>query len=144
CNKEGHIKTECPFNKHYKNNKFVKDKTESVINKSKDKALLVSSSSVSSSSVSSSPVSSMSSSPLSSSLVSCTKSSVSEDWFVDSGATIHLSNKKDWFQDYDESTGHSVAVASGQSLNACGTGNVIISTKNVFNSTGCQVYDAED
>ncbi|XP_039313806.1 uncharacterized protein LOC105196674 isoform X1 [Solenopsis invicta] len=149
CNKEDHFKTECPLNKSNKDTKNVKDKTSNFSNKSKDKDKAL--------------------------LVSCKNTGSSEDWYIDSGATIHLTNKKDWFQDFDEENGHSVAVASGQTLNFQGKGNVIISTKNgekkisnvvyvpdlktnllsvskmvnnghvvVFNSTGCQVYDAEN
>lgn len=101
CLKEGHLKYNCPNKRENKDN--VKDKQEKTTSKKDkaDKALLVS-----------------------------VKNSDSEDWYIDSGATTHLSNKKDWFENFNSNTSHNIAVASGHKLKAYGTGDVLVSTRN--------------
>lgn len=116
----------CNKEGHFKsecpNNKTVvnktKDKTASDVNK-KDKALFVSN----------------------------VEDSTSKEWYVDSGATTHISNRKDWFQDYMEDSNYNVTVANGQALNAHGTGKVVVFTKdgpksisNIVYVPGKQIY----
>lgn len=72
--------------------------------------------------------------------VSNVEDSTSKEWYVDSGATTHISNRKDWLQDYTEDSNHSVTVASGQALNAHGTGMVVVSIRDGPKSISNIVY----
>jgi hypothetical protein len=47
------------------------------------------------------------------------------DWFVDSGASSHLSGQKNWMTDFTESSGSTtVTIANGKKLNTAGKGHV--------------------
>jgi len=50
-------------------------------------------------------------------------------WYIDSGATDHISMKRDWFEDYHSSLDNStVSVANGETLNKRGFGNVVLNS----------------
>ncbi|HVX00073.1 MAG TPA: hypothetical protein VHA52_06550 [Candidatus Babeliaceae bacterium] len=46
------------------------------------------------------------------------------DWFLDSGASVHLSGNRDWFQDFKAIPGVSIHIGDGRVLNATGYGNI--------------------
>ncbi|CAA9995003.1 unnamed protein product [Nesidiocoris tenuis] len=49
----------------------------------------------------------------------------SENWYVDSGATSHITNRRDLFQSFEKfPEPHSVTTANGESVDAIGKGNI--------------------
>lgn len=68
-----------------------------------------------------------------------TTSSPSTDWFVDSGATSHMTNRSDWFSDLkQESAPKSITVANGQQIPSEGKGTISL---NMFGNVK-QISDA--
>lgn len=50
-----------------------------------------------------------------------------DHWFVDNGATSHVTNRKDLYQTFEEfNTSHTVTTANGDTINAVGKGTVIV------------------
>lgn len=55
------------------------------------------------------------------------------DWYVDSGATSHICNRKELFKDFDEKESTMITVANGYELKSCGKGTCEI---NILNDSG--------
>ncbi|KAG6451136.1 hypothetical protein O3G_MSEX006950 [Manduca sexta] len=51
-------------------------------------------------------------------------------WIVDSGATVHITPRADWFINYRPIDGGTITVANGEKLAAIGVGDVSIDTNN--------------
>ncbi|KRZ60184.1 Retrovirus-related Pol polyprotein from transposon TNT 1-94 [Trichinella nativa] len=49
-----------------------------------------------------------------------------KDWFLDSGATTHLTHRDDWMEEYNGRTTHTVAIANGTNITTKGCGVVKI------------------
>ncbi|KRZ81490.1 Retrovirus-related Pol polyprotein from transposon TNT 1-94, partial [Trichinella sp. T8] len=49
-----------------------------------------------------------------------------KDWFLDSGATTHLTHRDDWIEEYNGRTTHTVAIANGTNITTKGCGVVKI------------------
>ncbi|KRY14711.1 Retrovirus-related Pol polyprotein from transposon TNT 1-94 [Trichinella patagoniensis] len=45
-----------------------------------------------------------------------------KDWFLDSGATTHLTHRDDWMEEYNGRTTHTVAIANGTNITTKGCG----------------------
>lgn len=56
-------------------------------------------------------------------------------WYVDSGATKHMTFRKDWYSDINPIDGGKVTVANGEQIKCCGIGNISISTPQNFVKT---------
>jgi hypothetical protein len=55
----------------------------------------------------------------------CSVDETDEDWFIDNGATKHVSNRTDIYKSFAEfSVPHTVSTAGGETLKAIGKGNV--------------------
>ena len=96
CNQYGHIRAHCPRNKHSKQ------------------------------SVPRSVPKSASTSFAALSLASVTTSSVANEWFLDSGATSHLTAKREWINDFVSKPDDEVGIANGTKLASTGSGVVSI------------------
>jgi transposase InsO family protein len=48
---------------------------------------------------------------------------VTNDWFIDSGATAHMTNNKNFFTTLDQSRNDHIYIANGTSINAAGVGD---------------------
>ena len=59
----------------------------------------------------------------------CFNQSISGDWFIDSGASCHMSNDKNVFLKIDDSKKGKVVVANGGKINIHGKGDVLIGLK---------------
>lgn len=86
CNKEGHVKTNCPkfkktrgrYNKDFKDTKKAKEvKEESSKSEDKGKNALL----------------------LTATTALLAKNFKTEDWYIDSGATAHMTHRDDWLKD---------------------------------------------
>lgn len=63
----------------------------------------------------------------------CASTNVSpgnREWYVDSGATTHMSCHQDWFSGFKEQSGIQVTVANNQTINSCGVGEIELETRN--------------
>ncbi|KRX12264.1 Retrovirus-related Pol polyprotein from transposon TNT 1-94, partial [Trichinella nelsoni] len=54
-----------------------------------------------------------------------------KDWFLDSGATTHLTHRDDWIEEYNGRTTHTVAIANGTDITTkgCGVVKIPLATK---------------
>ncbi|KAK2575254.1 hypothetical protein KPH14_001337, partial [Odynerus spinipes] len=52
-----------------------------------------------------------------------------DDWYIDSGATNHMTKNKDWIQDFKGSAGERITVADNSNLMATGRGYVHVNLK---------------
>ncbi|KFD63371.1 hypothetical protein M514_24458 [Trichuris suis] len=55
----------------------------------------------------------------------------SDDWFLDSGATTHLSRRNDWLEKYNRDKSNTVGIANGSQIRStgCGTVKIPLATK---------------
>src|ERR1044072_5606708 len=54
----------------------------------------------------------------------------SKIWFLDSDCSNHMTGRKEWLADYDESKKSKVKLADNRSLQAEGTGNIVFQMSN--------------
>ncbi|KRX69546.1 Retrovirus-related Pol polyprotein from transposon TNT 1-94 [Trichinella sp. T6] len=54
-----------------------------------------------------------------------------KDWFLDSGATTHLTHREDWMEEYNGRTTHTVAIANGTNITTkeCGVVKIPLATE---------------
>src|ERR1051325_6099960 len=54
----------------------------------------------------------------------------SKIWFLDSGCSNHMTGRKEWLEDYDESKKSKVKLVDNSSLQAEGTSNIVFQMSN--------------
>ncbi|KRY96525.1 hypothetical protein T4B_14271, partial [Trichinella pseudospiralis] len=54
-----------------------------------------------------------------------------KDWFLDSGATTHLTHHDDWMEEYNGRTTHTVSIANGTNITTkeCGVVKIPLATE---------------
>ncbi|KRZ38404.1 Retrovirus-related Pol polyprotein from transposon TNT 1-94 [Trichinella pseudospiralis] len=100
CKQTGHILAKCPF--------VVNDRRLSKNQKKSDKHLAASTNFAASC------------------LLIQKATDVDKDWFLDSGATTHLTHRDDWMEEYNGRTTHPVVIANGTNTTTKGCGVVKI------------------
>jgi len=98
CNQFGHIRVNCPRNKQTKLNVPKYGKKSASTNFA----------------------------ALSLNSVTTDISDISKEWFLDSGATSHLTANRDWIKDFRSEPDHEVGIANGTKLVSTGSGVVSI------------------
>jgi beta-glucanase (GH16 family) len=58
-------------------------------------------------------------------------SSNSDAWYIDSGATAHMTNRKDWLHNYSDCGSKEIKIANGDKLDGFVQANVIVIMVNV-------------
>jgi len=58
------------------------------------------------------------------------RTKINEEWYIDSGASNHMTGNKNWLTNYREAAGQEVTVADDRKLYSAGIGDVIINLKN--------------
>jgi len=70
------------------------------------------------------------------SVSSVNSTSISDDWYLDSGATVHLTSRLDWLENFSPDANQQVGIANGTKLKSTGTGKISIplSSKKTMNA----------
>src|SRR5688572_5737299 len=70
--------------------------------------------------------------------------STGDDWYLDSGATVHLTSRLDWFESFTPNDSQQVGIANGTKFKSTGTGNISIPLSSKETMTAFDVVHAPD
>ncbi|MCI25450.1 retrovirus-related pol polyprotein from transposon TNT 1-94, partial [Trifolium medium] len=60
----------------------------------------------------------------------CDASAKSEEWYIDSGCSNHMTSHREWLTSFDASKKTSIKLADNSKLAVEGTGNIVVRSKN--------------